>query len=91
MTCHPNTTVIWPKSHAGEHVVNTSAFLAVLDADDAQHTRASRVWGDLMGGEEELLTTSYMPPAGIRADPPSPGSCRQAANFTVRVRRFRPC
>jgi len=40
--------------------VDTSAFLAVVDADDAQHTRASHVWTDLMGGEEELLTTSYV-------------------------------
>ncbi|MBI4886586.1 MAG: type II toxin-antitoxin system VapC family toxin [Acidobacteria bacterium] len=40
--------------------VDTSAFLAVLDADDAQHTRASRVWSDLVRGEDDLLTTSYV-------------------------------
>jgi len=40
--------------------VDTSAFLAVLDADDAQHPRASRVWHDLVGGEDILLTTSYV-------------------------------
>lgn len=40
--------------------VDTSAFLAVLDADDAQHTRASRLWSELVGGEEDLLTTSYV-------------------------------
>lgn len=40
--------------------VDTSAILAVLDADDAQHTRASRVWSDLVRGEEDLLTTSYV-------------------------------
>ena len=40
--------------------VDTSAFLAVLDADDAHHTRASRVWSDLVTGEEHLLTTSYV-------------------------------
>jgi predicted nucleic acid-binding protein len=40
--------------------VDTSAFLAVLDADDAQHTRASRVWSGLVGGEADLLTTSYV-------------------------------
>lgn len=40
--------------------VDTSAFLAVLDADDAQHPHASRVWRDLVGGENMLLTTSYV-------------------------------
>ena len=40
--------------------VDTSAFLAVLDADDAQHRRASRVWSDLVNGGEYLLTTSYV-------------------------------
>jgi predicted nucleic acid-binding protein len=40
--------------------VDTSAFLAVLDADDAQHSRASRAWSDLVGGEEDLVTTSYV-------------------------------
>ena len=40
--------------------VDTSAFLAVLDADDAQHPRASRVWRDLVGGEDTLQTTSYV-------------------------------
>ena len=40
--------------------VDTSAFLAVLDADDARHARASRVWRDLVGGEDILLTTSYV-------------------------------
>jgi predicted nucleic acid-binding protein len=40
--------------------VDTSAFLAVLDADDGQHTRASRVWSDLISREEDLLTTSYV-------------------------------
>jgi predicted nucleic acid-binding protein len=40
--------------------VDTSALLAVLDADDAQHGRARRVWSDLLGGDEILLTTSYV-------------------------------
>jgi predicted nucleic acid-binding protein len=40
--------------------VDTSALLAVLDADDAQHARASRVWSDLVGSDEDLLTTSYV-------------------------------
>jgi predicted nucleic acid-binding protein len=40
--------------------VDTSALLAMLDADDAQHARASRVWSELVSGEEDLLTTSYV-------------------------------
>jgi predicted nucleic acid-binding protein len=40
--------------------VDTSALLAVLDADDAYHARASRLWSHLVGGEEDLLTTSYV-------------------------------
>ena len=40
--------------------VDTGAFLAVLDAHHARHTRASRVWSDLVGSEEHLLTTSYV-------------------------------
>jgi predicted nucleic acid-binding protein len=40
--------------------VDTSALLAVLDADDAYHARASRLWSDLVSGEEDLLTTSYV-------------------------------
>ena len=40
--------------------VDTSAFLAVLDADDAQHARANHIWIELVGSEEALLTTSYV-------------------------------
>ena len=40
--------------------VDTSALLAVLDADDAQHARASRNWRSLVSANETLLTTSYV-------------------------------
>lgn len=40
--------------------VDTSALLAVLDADDAQHTRADRAWASLVGGGEDLYTTNYV-------------------------------
>ncbi len=40
--------------------IDTSALLAVLDADDAYHARASRLWSDLVSGDEDLLTTSYV-------------------------------
>ena len=40
--------------------VDTSAFLAVLDADDQQHERARRAWEQLIAGGEPLLTSSYV-------------------------------
>jgi predicted nucleic acid-binding protein len=40
--------------------VDTSALLAVLDADDKQHERASRTWRTLIDAGEPLLTTSYV-------------------------------
>jgi predicted nucleic acid-binding protein len=40
--------------------IDTSALLAVLDADDTQHPRAARAWADLVGGGEDLVTTSYV-------------------------------
>lgn len=40
--------------------VDTSALLAVLDADDAQHARASRTWRELVSGDEPLATSSYV-------------------------------
>jgi len=40
--------------------VDTSALLAVLDADDQWHQEADAVWQRLMYSDEELLTTSYV-------------------------------
>lgn len=40
--------------------VDTSALLAVLDADDAFHSRAQSVWTDLVQSAEDLLCTSYI-------------------------------
>jgi predicted nucleic acid-binding protein len=40
--------------------VDTSALLAVLDADDAQHTRATRAWLELLDGVGPLVTTNYV-------------------------------
>lgn len=40
--------------------VDTSALLAVLDADDAQHARAARAWNDLLEGDEPLVTSNYV-------------------------------
>jgi len=40
--------------------VDTSAFLAVLDADDRHHRRAKAFWTDAMTREETLITTNYI-------------------------------
>jgi len=40
--------------------VDTSAFLAVLDADDAEHSRASRAWRELITGGEPLVCSNYV-------------------------------
>ena len=40
--------------------VDTSALLAVLDADDQFHSRACTVWADLLERAEDLLSTSYV-------------------------------
>jgi predicted nucleic acid-binding protein len=40
--------------------VDTSALIAVLDADDARHADAAAVWRTIIDGGEPLLTTSYV-------------------------------
>jgi predicted nucleic acid-binding protein len=40
--------------------VDTSAFLAVLDADDVNHFQASRVWQDLITQEVPLVCNNYV-------------------------------
>ena len=40
--------------------VDTSALLAVLDADDKMHEAAARAWRDLVTAEEPLVTTNYV-------------------------------
>lgn len=40
--------------------VDTSALLAVLDAGDRGHAAAARAWSDLVAGEHELVTSSYV-------------------------------
>jgi predicted nucleic acid-binding protein len=39
--------------------VDTSALYAILDADDAGHARASRVWPALVNEAEPLVTSNY--------------------------------
>jgi predicted nucleic acid-binding protein len=40
--------------------VDTSAFYAVMDADDQYHGTAKTVWADLLHGTHRLHTTSYV-------------------------------
>lgn len=40
--------------------VDTSAFLAVLDADDESHARADVAWRKLLDSEDTLATTNYV-------------------------------
>lgn len=40
--------------------VDTSALLAVLDANDQFHPRARAVWTDLIGRAEDLVSTNYV-------------------------------
>jgi predicted nucleic acid-binding protein len=40
--------------------VDTSALLAILDADDRQHARAAAAWRGLIEAEEELVVTTYV-------------------------------
>jgi predicted nucleic acid-binding protein len=40
--------------------LDTSAFYALLDGDDANHNRARTAWGGLIGAEDSLITTNYI-------------------------------
>lgn len=41
-------------------LVDTSALMAVLDADDANHAEARAVWQDLLNRDATLLCTNYV-------------------------------
>ncbi len=40
--------------------IDTSAFLAILDANDSMHLPATKTWKRLIDDREPLLTTSYV-------------------------------
>jgi len=40
--------------------IDTSAFLAVLNKDDANHARARVAWGDLLEQRTPLVTSNYV-------------------------------
>ncbi|MBI5025721.1 MAG: PIN domain-containing protein [Nitrospirae bacterium] len=40
--------------------VDTSAFYALLDRDDANHQKAKKTWSDLLNPENALITSNYV-------------------------------
>ena len=40
--------------------VDTSAFYALLDADDAHHGQSASAWREIMASDQRLLTTNYV-------------------------------
>lgn len=40
--------------------IDTSGFLAVLDKDDASHTRIKNAWVDMLSSDDLLVTTNYV-------------------------------
>jgi predicted nucleic acid-binding protein len=40
--------------------IDTSAFYALLDRDDENHSRAKRVWTTILSGENTLVTSNYV-------------------------------
>ena len=40
--------------------IDTSAFYALLDRDDANNQKATKVWTNLLGAEHTLVTSNYI-------------------------------
>ncbi len=40
--------------------IDTSAFYALLDRDDANHKNASRIWKEILGNKNILVTSNYV-------------------------------
>lgn len=40
--------------------VDTSAFYALIDRDDANYARATEIWNDFYGARRELVTCNYI-------------------------------
>ena len=40
--------------------IDTSAFYALLDRDDENHTKAKKTWANMLDGENTLVTSNYV-------------------------------
>jgi uncharacterized protein len=40
--------------------IDTSAFLAVIDADDSEHKNAKQTWGNLMASNDIIICSNYV-------------------------------
>lgn len=40
--------------------IDTSGLIAVMDKDDACHTKAAKTWMDILKSEDTLVTTNYV-------------------------------
>ena len=40
--------------------IDTSAFIAILDADDVLHPRCTPIWKEIINGEDSILTSNYV-------------------------------
>ncbi len=40
--------------------VDTSAFLAILDADDRHHSHAGQVWSEIVRNSQTVVTSNYL-------------------------------
>jgi predicted nucleic acid-binding protein len=40
--------------------IDTSAFYALLDKDDANHSKAKKAWIDILGFDNTVITTNYI-------------------------------
>lgn len=40
--------------------VDTSAFFALLDGDDAHHHKARKAWNEILGGDNTFVTSNYV-------------------------------
>ena len=67
--------------------VDTSAFLAVIDADDAQHRQAALIWKALIENDETLVCSNYVLIETL-ADPDQVRRSRRFANARLLSRWF---
>jgi predicted nucleic acid-binding protein len=40
--------------------IDTSAFYALLDRDDANNQKATKIWTELLGAEHRFVTSNYI-------------------------------